>query len=88
MAIFHPGDSMAGSTRKSSSTVKLRKLGKTAAALAATALLEAAVQKVLKDPKFRRKAAALVKAAEKRSKTAGKKLRRAVAGGRKRRSRR
>ena len=57
---------------------KVRTLGKTAVALAATALLEAAVQKVMKDPKFRRKLVALVESAGKRSKSAGKKLRRAM----------
>ena len=79
---------MAGITRKSSSTGKVRKLGKTAAAVAATALLEATVQKVLNDPKFPRKAAALVKAAEKRTRAAGKSLGRAMTARRKRRSRR
>ena len=72
---------MARSIRKSSANRKggkVRNLGKTAVALAATALLEAAVQKVMKDPKFRRKVAALVGDAGKRSKAAGKKLGRAV----------
>jgi hypothetical protein len=68
-------------TRKSSANRKggkVRNLGKTAVALAATALLEAAVQKVMKDPKFRRKVAALVEQAGKRTKSAGRKLSRAV----------
>jgi hypothetical protein len=72
---------MARSIRKSSANRKggkIRNLGKTAVALAATALLEAAVQKVMKDPKFRRKLVALVETAGKRSKAAGKKLSRAV----------
>jgi hypothetical protein len=72
---------MARSIRKSSAKRKggkVKSLGKTAVALAATALLEAAVQKVLKDPKFRRKAADLVQSAAKSSKSVGKKLTRAV----------
>lgn len=72
---------MARSIRKSSANRKggkVRSLGKTAVALAATALLEAAVQKVMKDPKFRRKLVSLVEAAGKKSKSAGKKLSRAV----------
>ena len=79
---------MARSIRKSSAKRKggkVRKLGKTAMVLAATALLEAAVQKVMKDPKFRRKVAALVAEAGKRSKSAGKKLGRAVSRRTKRR---
>jgi hypothetical protein len=72
---------MARSIRKSSANRKggkVRKLGKTAIALAATALLEAAVQKVMKDPKFRRKLVGLVQTAAEQSKSAGKKLGRAV----------
>jgi hypothetical protein len=68
---------MARSIRKSSANRKggkTKSLGKTVVALAATALLEAAVQKVMKDPKFRRKLAALVESAGNRSKSAGKKL--------------
>jgi hypothetical protein len=79
---------MARSIRKSSANRKggkLRSLGKTAMAVAATALLEAAVQKVMKDPKFRRKLVALVEAAGKRSKSAGKKLSQAVSRRAKRR---
>jgi hypothetical protein len=82
---------MARSIRKSSANRKggkVRSLGKTAMAVAATALLEAAVQKVMKDPKFRRKLVALVEAAGKRSKSAGKKLSRAVSRRAKRRSKR
>jgi hypothetical protein len=80
---------MARSARKSTrngKAGKARKLGKTVVALAAAALLEKAVQKVMNDPKFRRKAVALVKAAGKRSKAAGRKLSRAVKAGKKRRS--
>jgi hypothetical protein len=79
---------MARSIRKSSANRKggkVRSLGKTAMAVAATALLEAAVQKVMTDPKFRRKLVALVEAAGKRSKSAGKKLSRAVSRRAKRR---
>jgi hypothetical protein len=79
---------MARSTRKSSAnrkSGKVKSLGKTAVALAATALLEAAVQKVMKDPKFRRKLVALVESAGKRSKSAGKKLSKAVSRRAKRR---
>ena len=82
---------MARSIRKSTANRKggkVRSLGKTAVALAATALLEAAVQKVMKDPKFRRKLVALVETAGQRSKSAGKKLSRAVARRRKRGSKR
>jgi hypothetical protein len=79
---------MARSIRKSSANRKggkVRSLGKTAVALAATALLEAAVQKVMKDPKFRRKVVALVEQAGKQSKAAGKKLSQAVSRRKKRR---
>jgi hypothetical protein len=79
---------MARSIRKSSANRrggKVKSLGKTAVALAATALLEAAVQKVMKDPKFRRKLLTLVEQAGKRSKAAGRKLSRAVSGRKKRR---
>ena len=79
---------MARSIRKSSANRKggkVKNLGKTALALAATALLEAAVQKVMKDPKFRRKVVALVEQAANRSKSAGKKLGRAVSRRTKRR---
>ena len=82
---------MARGIRKSSANRKggkVRSLGKTAVALAATALLEAAVQKVMKDPKFRRKLVALATEAAERSKSAGKKLKRAVSGRGKRRSKR
>lgn len=82
---------MARSIRKSSANRKggkARSLGKTAVALAATALLEAAVQKLLKDPKFRRKIVTLVETAGKSSVSAGKKLSRAVSQRGKRRSKR
>jgi hypothetical protein len=82
---------MARSIRKSSANRKggkVRSLGKTAVALAATALLEAAVQKIMKDPKFRRKVVALVESAAERSKSAGKKLSKAVSRRGRRRSKR
>lgn len=72
---------MARSIRKSTKNGKAGKakqLAKTVIALAATALLEKAVQKAMNDPAFRRKAIALAKAAGARSKAAGKKLRRAA----------
>jgi hypothetical protein len=57
---------------------KRRNLGKTAAAVAATALLEKAIQKAAKDPRVRRKAKAVAKALKKRAKVAGKKIAKAV----------
>ena len=72
---------MARNLRKSTTNKKAgqaRTLGKTAVALALTALLEAAVKKVMNDPKFRRKAWALVEEAGTRTKAAGKKVSRAV----------
>jgi hypothetical protein len=67
---------------------KVKSLGKTAVALAATALLEAAVQKVMKDPKFRRKLVAMVESAAKRTRSAGKEIGRAVSRRGKRRTKR
>lgn len=55
-----------------------RKLGKTAVALAASALLEKAVQKAADDPRVRRKAKALGKAAKRQLRAAGKKVSRAA----------
>jgi hypothetical protein len=53
---------------------KQRNLAKTAAALAATALVERAIQKAAEDPRIRRKAKAVAKALKKRAKAAGKKI--------------
>ena len=51
-----------------------RNLAKTAAALAATVLLEKAIQKAAEDPRIRRKAKAVAKALGKRARAAGKKI--------------
>jgi hypothetical protein len=51
-----------------------KSLAKTAAALAATALVEKAIQKAAEDPRIRRKAKAAGKALKKRAKAAGKKI--------------
>lgn len=51
-----------------------RNLAKTAAALAATALLEKAIQKAAEDPRIRRKVKAVAKALGKRARAAGKKI--------------
>lgn len=51
-----------------------RNLAKTAAALAATALLEKAIQKAAQDPRIRRMAKALAEALVKRAQAAGKKI--------------
>jgi hypothetical protein len=53
---------------------KQRNLAKTAAALAATALVEKAIRKAAEDPRIRRKAKSLAKALKKRAKAAGKKI--------------
>lgn len=53
-------------------------LAKTAAALAASALLEKAIKKAAEDPRVRRKAKAVGKALKKRAKAAGKKIRSAI----------
>jgi ketopantoate reductase len=82
---------MARRIRKSTAirkSGKVKSLGKAALTVAVTALLEAAVQKVLKDPKFRRKAVALVEEAGRRSKSAGKQLSRAISRSRNRGSKR
>jgi hypothetical protein len=49
-------------------------LAKTAAALAATALVEKAIQKAAEDPRVRRKAKAVAKSLKKRAKLVSKKL--------------
>ena len=54
------------------------KLAKSVIALAATALLEKAIQKAAQDPKIRRKVEALVREAEKRVRAAGKRVGRAA----------
>jgi hypothetical protein len=68
---------MAGRTKARSETPrpgKTKKLGKTVIALAATALVEKAIQKAAEDPRVRRKAKALGKAVQKRVGVAGKKI--------------
>ncbi|MEA2725040.1 MAG: hypothetical protein QOH59_2811 [Gemmatimonadales bacterium] len=57
---------------------KQRNLAKTVAAMAATALVEKAIQKAAKDPRVRRKAKAVGKALKKRAKAAGKKISKAI----------
>jgi hypothetical protein len=57
---------------------KQKNLARTAAALAATALVEKAIQKAAKDRRIRRKAKALAKAVTKRAKSAGKKITKAI----------
>lgn len=57
---------------------KQKNLAKTAAALAATALLERAIQKAAEDPRIRRKAKAVAEALVKRAQAAGKKISKAV----------
>jgi ElaB/YqjD/DUF883 family membrane-anchored ribosome-binding protein len=72
---------MARRTRRSGKTSKpgrASKLAKSVLALAATALVEKAIQKAAQDPKIRRKVEALIKAAEKRVRGAGKKVSRAA----------
>ncbi len=51
-----------------------KNLAKSVAVLAATALLEKALQKAAEDPRIRRKAKAIAKAVGKRAKAAGKKI--------------
>lgn len=53
---------------------KKKGLAQTAAVLAATALLEKALQKAAENPRVRRKAKAVGKALKKRAKAAGKKI--------------
>jgi hypothetical protein len=57
---------------------KRKGLAQTAAALAATALLEKAIKKAAEDPRVRRKAKAVGKALKKRAKAAGKKISKAI----------
>lgn len=57
---------------------KQRNLAKTAAALAATALLEKAIQKAAEDPRIRRKAKAVAEALLKRAQAARKKVAKAI----------
>jgi hypothetical protein len=57
---------------------KRKGLAQTAAALAATALVEKAIQKAAKDPRVRRKAKAIGKSLRKGAKAAGKKISKAV----------
>jgi hypothetical protein len=57
---------------------KQKRLAKTAAALAATALVEKAIQKASENPRVRRKAKAIGKALKKRAKAAGKKIAKAI----------
>ena len=57
---------------------KQKNLAKTAAALAATALLEKAIQKAAEDPRIRRKAKAMAEALLKQAQAAGKKIAKAV----------
>lgn len=80
---------MAGKTIKA----RKRKTGKTkqvamaAAGLAASALLEAVVQRAVEDPRFRRKVKALGKAIARRTKAARDRVARRVRTRRKRRPR-
>lgn len=55
-----------------------KNLAKAAAALAATVLLEKAIQKAAEDPRIRRKAKAVAEALVKRAQSAGKKISKAV----------
>jgi hypothetical protein len=57
---------------------KKKNLAKTAAAMAATALVERAIRKVSEDPRVRRKVKAVGKALKKRAKAARKKIVKAV----------
>jgi hypothetical protein len=57
---------------------KRKGLAQTAAALAATALVEKAITKAYEDPRIRRKAKAVGKALKKRAKAAGKKIAKAI----------
>lgn len=57
---------------------KRRNLAKTAAAMAATVLLEQAIKKAAEDPRVRRKAKAVGKALKKGAKAAGKKIAKAI----------
>lgn len=57
---------------------KQRNLAKTAAVVAATALVEKAIRKAAEDPRVRRKAKAVGKALKKGAKAAGKKIAKAL----------
>ena len=57
---------------------KQKNLAQTAAVLAATALLEKAIQKAAEDPRIRRKAKAVAEALVKRAQAAGKKVTKAI----------
>lgn len=57
---------------------KEKGLAKTAAVLAAMALLEKAIKKAAEDPRVRRKAKAVGKALKKRAKAAGRKISKAI----------
>ena len=57
---------------------KQRNLAKTAAILAATVLLEKAIQKAAEDPRIRRKARAVAEALVKRAQAARKKVTKAI----------
>ena len=57
---------------------KKKGLAATAAALAATALVEKAIKKAAEDPRVRRKAKAVGRALKKRAKAAGKKISKAI----------
>jgi hypothetical protein len=57
---------------------KQKNLARTAVAVAATALLEKAVQKAAEDPRVRRKVKSVAKTLKKRAKAAGKKLTQAI----------
>ena len=63
---------------KTSKPGNASKLAKSVIALAATALLEKAIQKAAQDPKIRRKVEALIREAAKRVGVAGKKVTRAA----------
>jgi hypothetical protein len=57
---------------------KRKGLVQTAAALAATALVEKAIEKAAQDPRVRRKAKSVGRALKKRAKAVGKKIAKAV----------
>ncbi len=57
---------------------KQRNLARTAAVLAATALVEKAIQKAAEDPRVRRQAKSVAKALKKRAKAAGEKITKAI----------
>lgn len=67
---------MDGKSRGKSKLKKgrIRDLSKAVAALAVTALLETAIQKVAEDPRVRTKAKALGKALQERARVAGRKV--------------